>query len=317
MKPHNYIYLCVIGVILVALLVYTKVENFQLHTFNRRFVPHPSATKSFPVVDDPYENLRLNSAICMTEDYKLSNVCNIDYVDDPSNQDVASLACKGPRKDAQTGNIINCEYKSPILLSNFLDNQKCVTKIPGNINAGFGNVYYTEDELEPRICSEALADSSDNRLNIVEMLKLILVSPGSGYPNVSNALFSTTTHNNGVGLEMLVDIQNGGVVRWYIANLGHGYKVGDTITLSGGRENAVWKVFKVDVFPAVLPVTGKNIVIPDQGEHPRDVIKYLYNPYNLDRIESETAFKNACNAVCTNEIDRCYNNCFSAQDSDV
>ena len=293
-----------------------SVEKFTLPSVVHRFVPHPSATKSFPIKDDPYEDLRINSAICMTEDNTLSPVCTPD-VDDPSNQDVASLACKGPRKDKQTGNITVCEYKNPILNENFLDNQLCVTNIPGNIDAGWRNVYYKQGDLVPQICSKALANNSDNRLNIVEMLKLVLISPGSGYPNVSNAIFRTTTHNEGVGLEMIVDIQNGSVVRWHIANLGHGYKVGDTVTLSAGRENAVWKVIKVDVFPAVLPVTGTNIVIPDQGEHPRDVVRYLYNPYNLDRLESEIAFKNACTAVCTNEIDRCYDNCFSAQDGDV
>ena len=311
MKPSSLSIIVVVIIVLIALVVFS-VEKFTLPSVVHRFVPHPSATKYFPIKDDPYEDLRINSAICMTENKTLSPVCTPD-VDDPSNQDVASLSCKGPRKDKQTGKVVVCEYKSPILNSNFLDNQLCVTNIPGNIEAGWRKIYYTQDDLVPQICSKALADNSDNRLNIVEMLKLVQTSPGSGYPNVSNALFRTTTRNDGVGLEMLADIQNGSVGRWYISNMGHGYKVGDTITLSGGRENAVWKVINVDVFPAVLPVNGKNIIIPDQGEHPRELIKYLYNPYNLDRLESETAFQNACNAVCTNEIDRCYDNCFSAQ----
>jgi hypothetical protein len=304
MKSLSLSILAVATVIVLALLLYfIKIEKFDLPSVTRRFVPHPSATKYFPLhTDDPYEELRINSGICMTEDGKLSAPCN----------DVASsFACRGPRRDVN-GNIVVCEYKTPMLADNFLDTQKCVTKIPGNIKAGFNNVYYSEEDLEPEICSTALLSNPNNRLNIVEMLDLVQISPGSGYPNVSNALFQTTTHNKGVGLEMLVDIQNGGVTKWYISHMGYGYKVGDTITLSNGRNDAVWKVISVNVFPAVLPINGKNITIPDQGEHPRDVIKYLYNPYNLDRKESDIAFKNACTAVCTNEIDRCYSNCFSA-----
>ena len=191
----------------------------------------------------------------------------------------------------------------------------CVTKIPGNINAGYGGVYYTEDDLNPEICSEVLNADPNNRLNVIEMLHLAQLNSGSGYPNVSNGIFRTQTHNKGVGLEMSVDIQNGRVKKWYVSEMGYGYKVGDTIILTGGYNDAVWKVIRVDVFPAVLPVNSNNILIPDQGEHPRDVIKYLYNPYNLDRVDAETAFINACDAVCTNEIDRCTKNCFTANNN--
>lgn len=303
--------IAVVVTLALVLHLFNKKEQFNLPSVTHRFVPHPSATKSFPIKDDPYENLRMNTAVCMNEDRERSAVCTND-LGDPSNQDVASLACRGPKKDNETGEIVVCEYKNPILTKNFLDYQMCATRIPGNIKAGYNNLYYTEDELYPEICSEALNSNSKNRLNVIEMLHLVQLNRGSGYPNMSSGFFSTQTHNKGVGLEMSVNIRNGGVQKWYISEIGYGYKVGDTISLNGGNNDAVWKVIKVDVFPAVLPVNGNDILIPDQGEHPRDVIKYLYNPYNLDRVEADTAFINACDAVCTNEIDRCYKNCFSA-----
>ena len=311
MSISSYSIIIILVIILITLAFYLlKRKKEPYLPMNQRFIPDPSVTKFFPVKDDIYENLRLDAGVCVASDGNEPSICSQGEPSEPWNKDVAVLACRGPKRD-KDGNIILCDFKSPMLQDDFLSKQYCVTKMPGVLEAGNGSVF-SEAELEPTICSQALNANPSNRLNIVEMVHLAQLSKGSGYPDVDNIIFDTWSHNNGKGLQLIVDIKNGEVVRWRVAEMGFGYKVGDEIILLGGNNDASWKVIRVNVFPSVFSKGSKNIVIPDHviDEDPKELIKYLYNPHGLERLDADKAFKNACAAACTNGDDRCYNNCF-------
>ena len=261
-----------------------------------RLPPDPSIVKSWPHSnpDDEFENLRLHSGECVADDYTRPSVCT---------KRETKLSCTGPRRSS-TGEIVRCDFvKPPVLLDDFLEHQNCVTRIPGNIQQ-----HLTADMLEPKPCSTALADPN-RRLNVVEIPVLTLTNPGSGYTNSTNALRYTSSTSHGVDLQLSVDIRNGSVVRFQIADPGHGYDVGDVVTLNGGDGNATWKITDKNVFLSALPYGSTYATVQRPDDNPEEIIRFLYNPIGLSESDDRKAFDNACKFACTNGRSDCERNC--------
>ena len=84
---------------------------------------------------------------------------------------------------------------------------------------------------------------------------LTVSAGGTGYTGANNV--ATTTNGSGSGLTVNTTVGAGAVTAVAIGNsAGTGYKVGDTITVSGGDGNAT---LTVDEVRSLLPVVGDGV----------------------------------------------------------
>ncbi len=280
--------------------------------------PDPSVFKWYPLHSskhDPFRSLRLNGGTCVSTNRGgngRDRLCT---------QNHHKLECQGGKQEGNR--TVECAWKAPLTLSDWLEHQKCVTFVPQSIDIETdadspryitGN-QFTEMDLKPQTCATALQNPS-NRLNVIAIYKLKLDDRGRNLGRDRTQLFNTKSDGKGYGMQMTADINDGTLFNFRINEMGFQYKVGDLIFLDvGSGKSPVWTVTERNILPAVLnyddDFASRNFETGYQDEYPEKVVQYLFNPRGMTDFELFRAWNNACTAVCTNGTSTCFNSCIT------
>ena len=284
--------------------------------------PDPSVFKWYPLHSsehDPFRSLRLNGGTCVSRAASHSSHRNRNERDRLCTQNYHKLECQGEKQEGNRS--VECVWKAPLTMSDWLEHQKCVTFVPQSIDIETdsdspryitGN-QFTERDLKPQTCATALQNPS-NRLNVIAIYKLKLDDRGRNLGKDRTQLFNTKSDGKGYGMQMTADIHDGTLSNFRINEMGFQYKVGDLIFLDvGSGKSPVWTVTERNILPAVLnyddDFASRNFETDYQDEYPEKVVQYLFNPTGMTDLELFKAWNNACTAVCTNGTSTCFNSC--------
>jgi hypothetical protein len=271
--------------------------------------PDPSVYKWFPLHSsqhDPFRSLRLNGGGCFEKGAKgltRNPLCSQSY---------HKLECGGTK---QVGNnkAVECVWRAPVTVPDWLNNQKCVTYVPPriDIDTDYGaprdatENQFNQTDLKPQICADALKNPK-NRFNVIALFKLKLDDRGRGLGKDRVQITNTKTDGDGYGMQMSIEINNGTLTDYTVDEMGFGYKVGDIIIIDqiNIEKSPRWTVVDREIFPAVLDydddVAYRNFQVSDQDTYPAEVVQYLFNPRGLTDDQLLKAWTNSCKAVCTN-----------------
>jgi len=282
--------------------------------------PDPSVYKWFPLHHsqrDQFRDLRLNGGVCVQAETGRgrNKICSKIH---------HKLECGGP-KQVSGKKPVECAWRSPITMRDWLEHQKCVTYIPDrlDIDTDEGSPRYStqnqsaaEYGFEPQICATALAKNPNSRFNVIAMFKLKLDDNGRGLGKDRTFLSKTITDGDGYGMQMTVDVHDGTLSEYTVNEMGYGYKVGDIITLDQATEKSPeWTVVSREIFPAVLDynydVAKRNFQISEQDTTPAELVQYMFNPRGMIGSDLFKAWDNSCTVVCTNGTDECYTTCMN------